>query len=364
MQFPHLHQQKILRSTKKNRKKAGIVKKCLLFLMHTLCMGDYHTLQLPTYTTNVRGDHLNQTQIFHRHNGKINIVLHDQKKITPTQKPLEKLKYNKNLTIIDEQFSSFIGLNYFKGIVKEIYAMKLMNEKREIVGLSTNKQVLHMIFKGNPGTGKTTVARELGKVLFKLNILSKGHFVEAERADLVGEYIGQTAQKTRNIVQKSLGGVLFVDEAYALARGGHKDFGREAIDTLVKQMEDYHDEFILILAGYPAEMEHFLLQNPGLTSRFPFHIPFRDYNLDELIDIAIQIAAQREYELTERAIFKLRTHLRNEMHDTTHHFANARHVRNVVEKGIRMQAMRLLSKEANSVKQLMRLTEEDLLFGE
>lgn len=300
------------------------------------------------------------TQMIHNEKGKINIVLHEQHKKTNNNRATYLLKSNDELKLIDEQFSSFIGLHHFKEIIKEIYATKLMNKKREQMGLTMNKQVLHMIFKGNPGTGKTTIARELATVLYKLNILSKGHFIEAERADLVGEYIGQTAQKTRNIVQKSLGGVLFVDEAYALARGGHKDFGREAIDTLVKQMEDFHNEFILILAGYPAEMDHFLLQNPGLKSRFPFHIPFHDYNLNQLIEIAIKIASEREYELSEKAIWKLKNHLRNETYHKPRHFANARYVRNIIEKSIRMQAIRLLHVRDCSMKDLVQLTEEDL----
>src|SRR5690625_3880907 len=139
-----------------------------------------------------------------------------------------------------------------------------------------------MLFKGNPGTGKTTVARKLAKMYFDMNILSKGHFIEAERADLVGEYIGQTAQKTRALIQKSMGGILFIDEAYSLARGGEKDFGKEAIDTLVKHMEDNHNDFVLILAGYPHEMERFLSLNPGLKSRFPFILDFQNYDVDQL----------------------------------------------------------------------------------
>jgi len=324
-------------------------------------MGVYHKFHFSTYTDSARGDNLN-TQMTHNDRGKINIVLHEQRRKTNNKDTPSILKNNEELKQIDEHFSSFIGLTHFKEIIKEIYATKLMNSKREQMGLNANKQVLHMIFKGNPGTGKTTVARELSKALYKLNILSKGHFIEAERADLVGEYIGQTAQKTRNLIQKALGGILFIDEAYSLARGGHKDFGREAIDTLVKQMEDYHNDFILILAGYPLEMDRFLQLNPGLKSRFPFHIPFHDYDLDQLLDIATQIASEREYELSEKAQWKLRNHLRDKTVYKASHFANARYVRNIIEKSIRMQAIRLLQETDCTVKDLMQLTSDDIQF--
>ena len=295
-------------------------------------------------------------------NGKINIILRENKKSESHSHVTHGTKEHHDLKLIDKQFSNFIGLHDFKNIIKEIYATKLMNKKREQMGLTANKQVLHMIFKGNPGTGKTTVARELATLLYKLKILSKGHFIEAERADLVGEYIGQTAQKTRSLVQKALGGILFIDEAYSLARGGHKDFGREAIDTLVKQMEDYANDFILILAGYPNEMDYFLMMNPGLKSRFPFHIPFPDYDLDQLTEIAIKIAQEREYELNERAIWKLRSHLREQTFRQNEHFANARYVRNVIESAIRMQAIRLLHKDHCSLQELMEIKAEDLQF--
>src|SRR5699024_5209785 len=141
---------------------------------------------------------------------------------------------------------SFVGLDSFKMTIKKIYATIRINERRIAHGIPSKSQVLHMIFSGNPGTGKTTIARELALLYSKLGVLSKGHFIEVDRADIVGEYIGETAQKTRQLIRQALGGVLFIDEAYSLARGGPRDFGREAIDTLVKQMEDYHDDLVVI----------------------------------------------------------------------------------------------------------------------
>lgn len=267
-------------------------------------------------------------------------------------------------TLIDEEFSSFIGLNKMKRTIKEIYATMIINEKRKSIGLNNPKQVLHMLFKGNPGTGKTTVARKLSKLYYDMNILSKGHFIEVERADLVGEYIGQTAQKTRAMIQKAMGGVLFIDEAYSLARGGEKDFGKEAIDTLVKQMEDYHNDFVLVLAGYPREMNQFLSLNPGLQSRFPFIINFNDFTIDELLEIARQMLNTRDYKLTKEAEWKLRTHLIKKMYRADHHFSNARYVRNTIENAIRMQAVRILSSKNFSPENLMELNAYDLQFNE
>jgi len=174
------------------------------------------------------------------------------------------------------------------------------------MGLLSEPLVLHMIFKGNPGTGKTTVARILGKAFVSIGLLTKGHLIEVERADLVGEYIGQTAQKTRKMIDEALGGILFIDEAYSLARGGERDFGKEAIDTLVKAMEDNKDDMILILAGYKDEMEYFLRTNPGLKSRFPIHLEFADYKIGELMQIAAKMVEERQYILTSGARAKIR----------------------------------------------------------
>src|SRR5699024_135169 len=170
----------------------------------------------------------------------------------------------------------------------------------------------------------------------------------------------QTAQKTRKLIQKALGGVLFIDEAYALARGGNKDFGREAIDTLVKQMEDHHQDFILILAGYPREMDYFLRMNPGLNSRFHFHMPFDDYSVSELIQIAKKVTAEKEYTLTSTATEKLKRHLHTLKDERTADFANGRHIRNLIEKSIRKQSMRLIIEKNWHLDDLMEIKAEDL----
>lgn len=300
-------------------------------------------------------------EIVQQHNGKINIILHDQQNESSSS-DITKRRHHEQLHYIDNQFSSFIGLDHVKETMREMYALKLMNRQRDEYGMQKNKQVLHMMFMGNPGTGKTTIARQLAAVLYDLNILSKGHFIEAERADIVGEYIGQTAQKTRSLIQKAQGGVLFIDEAYSLGRGGHKDFGREAIDTIVKQMEDCHEDFLLILAGYPREMEQFLHLNPGLRSRFAYHISFPDYTLNELIQITKQLVAERDYELTAAAERDIRIHLQEVLYHKPLHFSNARYVRNMIEKAIRKQAMRLLSTYNVTPKDLRQITKADISF--
>lgn len=199
-----------------------------------------------------------------KNNGQISVVINSQKKkVLPKEKPeAESIPRNvpsehEALREIEAELGSLVGMDEMKKMIKEIYAWIYVNKKREESGLKTGKQALHMMFKGNPGTGKTTVARLIGKLFQKMNVLSKGHLIEAERADLVGEYIGHTAQKTRDLVKKAMGGILFIDEAYSLGRGGEKDFGKEAIDTLVKHMEDKQHDFILILAGYSREMDFF-----------------------------------------------------------------------------------------------------------
>lgn len=235
-----------------------------------------------------------------------------------------------------------VGLKEVKRLVRELRAFVEIQQLRETLGLKSHAHMLHMVFKGAPGTGKTTVARLLGQLFHALDVLPKGHLIEVERADLVGEYIGHTAQKTREVIKRSLGGILFVDEAYALARGGEKDFGKEAIDTLVAAMENHREEFILILAGYPAEMTWFLASNPGLMSRFPIHIDFPDYRPRELLAIARLMLNDRQYRLAPGAESELERYLADRDGFWHANAGNARLVRNLVERAIRRHAVRVL----------------------
>ncbi|MGM9988963.1 MAG: stage V sporulation protein K [Bacillaceae bacterium] len=305
-----------------------------------------------------------------KNNGQINIVINQK---TMVEKPKEVVERQVQelaskhdiLKYIEDEMSKLVGMEQIKKIIKEVYAWIYINQKREQMGLKSGKQVLHMLFKGNPGTGKTTVARLIGKLLAHMKILSKGHLIEAERADLVGEYIGHTAQKTRELLKKAMGGILFIDEAYSLGRGGERDFGKEAIDTIVKHMEDKQNDFVLILAGYSKEMDHFLTLNSGLQSRFPVIIEFPDYGVSELMEIADCLCKEKEYVLAREAQEKLEEHLRDIKENSNPKlFSNGRYVRNIIEKAIRAQAMRLLIYEKYAKDDLLILQAIDLKFEE
>ncbi len=258
------------------------------------------------------------------------------------------------------ELEKLVGLKKLKLLIQEIYALKQIQQRRKEQNLRTEPQMLHMIFKGNPGTGKTTAARMIGKALKTLGILQKGQLWEVERADLVGEYIGHTAQKTREWLKKANGGIIFIDEAYSLARGGEKDFGKEAIDALVKGIEDYKDSLIVILAGYREEMDCFLAMNPGLRSRFPLQIDFPDYTLEELLEIAHLILKKKDYQLNLSAWEALRQLIRQNMR-AHQHIGNARMVRNLLEEAIRRQALRLWPIAARLDREdLMLIQKEDL----
>lgn len=256
------------------------------------------------------------------------------------------------------ELNRLVGLFEVKQVVEEIKAYIEIGRQRAAHHLKCDQLVLHMIFSGNPGTGKTTVARLMGNLFKGLGVLPNGHLVEVERADLVGEYIGHTAQKTRDQIRKAMGGLLFIDEAYSLGRGGEKDFGKEAIDVLVKAMEDSRSGFILILAGYRREMASFMKLNPGLGSRFPIHIEYPDYSVAELLEIAALMAQQRHYRFSDRAKRNLQRHLEERKGDLN--FSNARLVRNLIEKAIRRQALRLSGQDQLSREELITIEHTDM----
>ncbi len=246
------------------------------------------------------------------------------------------------------EMDDLVGLERVKALLQELVAFATVQRWRGRVGLGTEPLVCHMVFSGNPGTGKTTVARIVGRILRGAGVLPRGHLVEVERADLVGEYIGHTAAKAREVVGRAMGGVLFIDEAYSLARGGERDFGREATDVIVKAMEDHRQGFVLILAGYKAEMARFLRSNPGLRSRFATHLDFPDYTADQLLQIADAMLTRRQYRLTGSARARLANALRHPQSRDALAGGNARLVRNLLERAIRRQAARVV-REARGV---------------
>lgn len=257
------------------------------------------------------------------------------------------------------ELAKLIGLRPVKEEVQTLSNYILMRQKRKEMGLSIPEVSYHLVFTGNPGTGKTTVARILAGIFHDLGVLKKGHLVETDRSGLVAEYVGQTAVKTNKIIDKALDGVLFIDEAYSLIAQG-EDFGQEAVATLLKRMEDDRDRLIVILAGYTEEMEEFINSNPGLRSRFNRYIFFPDYSADELAEIFLSMAKKHEYTMSEEVkqfiINKLEDVVANKPKD----FGNARYVRNLFERVVQSQANRL-AKESNLSKgMLTEITIEDI----
>ena len=260
----------------------------------------------------------------------------------------------------DMQLESLIGL---KGVKSEITTLRnfvVMKQRREQAGMKSPNISYHCVFTGNPGTGKTTVARILATIYKDLGIIKKGHLVETDRSGLVAEYVGQTAVKTNKIIDKALDGVLFVDEAYTLANGSQNDYGAEAIATLLKRMEDDRDRLIVILAGYTNEMEQFINSNPGLRSRFSRYIEFPDYTAEELYEIFCLQAKKNDFELSEGASERLMIKLNEAVSIKSKDFGNARYVRNLFEKAIESQANRLASKTELTKQDLTIITGDDI----
>jgi hypothetical protein len=260
-----------------------------------------------------------------------------------------------------KEINNLVGQRKVKQEIQSIHNLALIeNERIKRLGLSNTTTSRHLVFLGAPGTGKTTVARILGRMYKSLGVLSKGHFVETDRSGLVAGYLGQTALKTNEVIESALGGVLFIDEAYSLAPESQDLFGREAIDTLLGKMENHREDLVVIVAGYPEPMNRFLESNPGLKSRFNAFLYFEDYTESELLDIFLQMASSRHFRLTDEAKEKLINILSLVSEMKGDGFANARSIRNLLESTIRRQAGRLVSLAGRSDKDLVTIEKEDL----
>ena len=242
--------------------------------------------------------------------------------------------------VLERLDRELVGLAPVKSRIRDIAALLLIDTLRRAVGLSSGAPALHMSFTGNPGTGKTTVAMRMAEVLHRLGYVRKGHLIAVTRDDLVGQYIGHTAPKTREVLKRAMGGVLFIDEAYYLYRPeNERDYGQEAIEILLQVMENERDDLVVILAGYKDRMESFFRSNPGMSSRIAHHIDFPDYTSEELIAIAQLMLAQMQYRLSPAADAALREYIGRRRAQP--HFANARSIRNALDRARLRQASRL-----------------------
>jgi SpoVK/Ycf46/Vps4 family AAA+-type ATPase len=270
----------------------------------------------------------------------------------PPPRPLEDLY---------AELEALVGLDVVKAEVKLVADLLVVQRMRTERGLPVAAGSRHLVFTGNPGTGKTTVARLLAGLYRTLGVVSRGHLVETDRGGLVAGYVGQTATKVRDVFTSALGGVLLIDEAYALARGGERDFGTEAIDTLVKLVEDHRDEVVVILAGYPAEMATLVASNPGIESRFPRTIHFPDYTDDELVRIFEGLCRKAHYVPDAAALAAARQRFAVEPRGAG--FGNGRLARNLFEASIAAQASRVVAMEDPSDADLGALTGPDVTAG-
>ncbi|HKR36351.1 MAG TPA: CbbX protein [Steroidobacteraceae bacterium] len=263
--------------------------------------------------------------------------------------------------VLDKLDAELVGLEPVKSRIRDICAFLLVDKLRSQLQLNTGAPSLHMSFTGNPGTGKTTVALRMAEILHRLGYVRKGHLVAVTRDDLVGQYIGHTAPKTREILKRAMGGVLFIDEAYYLYRPeNERDYGQEVIEILLQQMENHRDDLVVILAGYKDRMERFFRSNPGMSSRIAHHIDFPNYTSAELLAIGHLMLKQMQYTLSREADAALREYV--ELRRTQPNFSNARSIRNALDRARLRQATRLLAQRAKSLsaRELMTIEAQDI----
>lgn len=267
----------------------------------------------------------------------------------------EVVEDTRSLTDLLEELNNLIGLKNVKSKVNDLIIYQKVQKMREKEGLNAVKSTLHLSFTGNPGTGKTTVARIIGRIYKQLGLLSKGHFIEVSRTNLIAGYQGQTALKVKNVIEKAKGGVLFIDEAYSITENEQSDsYGRECITELTKALEDYRNDLVVIVAGYSEPMKNFFSSNPGLKSRFNTFIEFEDYNTKELLEILISMCKNNDYDLTEKAKIKLNDFFETELENKKENFSNGRMVRNIYDDLVMNHARRVVNIE--------NITKEDLLL--
>jgi probable Rubsico expression protein CbbX len=273
----------------------------------------------------------------------------------------EVLQESQVMEVLHQLDQELVGLKSVKTRIREIAALLQIDRMRRSLGLSARPPSLHMSFTGPPGTGKTTVAMRMATILHRLGYARKGHLVAVTRDDLVGQYIGHTAPKTKEVLKRAMGGVLFIDEAYYLYRQeNERDYGQEAIEILLQVMENQRDDLVVILAGYKKRMDTFFQSNPGIGSRIAHHLDFPDYALDELLAIAQLMLAEQMYRFSPEALQAFEAYLKRRIHQAR--FANARSVRNALDRARLRQANRLFAKGGRISKtDLMTIEAEDIL---
>lgn len=259
------------------------------------------------------------------------------------------------------QLNQLVGLASVKSKVNDLIAFQKVQLLRKGKGMHSPKSTMHLAFTGNPGTGKTTVARIVGRIYKKLGLLSKGHFMEVSRTDLIAGYQGQTAHKVKEVIDKAKGGVLFIDEAYSITENDHSDsYGRECLTELTKALEDYREDLVVIVAGYTEPMKQFFESNPGLKSRFNTFIEFDDYKAPELIDILKSFSVAEDYVISERVLSFLSSQLPQVIQCNENGFANGRYIRNIFETMIMNHSRRVAKIESPSIDDLKMIKIEDV----